>query len=86
MPAWSGRSPRWKAASYGLAFASGAAATHTIATLVGPNEQVVISDDVYGGTFRLFERVLRDLCIDARYVDLSGDDPAAALAGRADAR
>ena len=65
--------------THGLAFASGAAATHTIATLVGPDEQVVISDDVYGGTFRLFERVLRDLCIDARYVDLSGDDPAAAL-------
>lgn len=65
--------------TYGLAYASGAAATHNIATLVGPNEQVVISDDVYGGTFRLFERVLRDLCIDARYVNLSGEDPATAL-------
>jgi cystathionine gamma-synthase len=64
---------------HGLAYASGAAATHNIASLVAADEQVVISDDVYGGTFRLFERVLRDLCVEARYVDLSGDDPGAAL-------
>ncbi|MFN8620430.1 MAG: PLP-dependent transferase [Chloroflexota bacterium] len=68
-----------EAGEHGLAFASGAAATHAIATLVGSGEQVVVSDDVYGGTFRLFERVLRDLGVDARYADLSGADPAAAL-------
>jgi cystathionine beta-lyase/cystathionine gamma-synthase len=66
--------------AHGLAFASGAAATHTIATLVGGGEEIVVSDDVYGGTFRLFERVLKDLGVCATYADLSGPDPAAALA------
>jgi cystathionine beta-lyase/cystathionine gamma-synthase len=66
--------------AHGLAFASGAAATHTIATLVGGGEEIVVSDDVYGGTFRLFERVLRDLGVCATYADLSGPDPAGALA------
>jgi cystathionine beta-lyase/cystathionine gamma-synthase len=64
--------------THGLAFASGAAATSAIATLASSGEQVLVSDDVYGGTYRLFERVLRDLGIDARYLDLS-TDPAAAL-------
>ena len=40
---------------------------------------MLISDDVYGGTYRLFERVLRDLGIDAVWVDLS-DDPEGTLA------
>lgn len=66
--------------AHGLAFASGAAATHTIATLVGGGEEIVVSDDVYGGTFRLFERVLKDLGVCATYADLSGPDPAGALA------
>ena len=65
--------------AHGLAFASGSAAASAIAGLVRPGERVLISDDVYGGTYRLFERVLRDLGVDARWVDLS-DDPATTLA------
>ena len=42
---------------------------------------MLISDDVYGGTYRLFERVLRELGIDAVWVDLSAD-PAGTLATR----
>ena len=61
--------------THGLAYASGAAATAAIAQLVLPGEEVVISDDVYGGTFRLFERVLREMGVDARYVDLSREAP-----------
>jgi len=63
----------------GVAFASGSATTHAIASLARAGEEVVVSDDVYGGTYRLFERVLKDLGVQARYVDLTGD-PAAALA------
>jgi cystathionine beta-lyase/cystathionine gamma-synthase len=64
---------------FGIAFASGSAATATLAELVAPGEEVVIGDDVYGGTFRFFERVARPRGIVARYVDLAGD-PAAVLA------
>jgi cystathionine gamma-synthase len=56
---------------HGLAFASGSATASAIAGLVRPGERVIISDDVYGGTYRLFERVLRELGIDAQWVDLS---------------
>ena len=66
--------------SFGIAFASGSAATATLAELVAPGEEIVVGDDVYGGTFRYFERVARPRGVDARYVDLAGD-PAAALAG-----
>jgi cystathionine gamma-synthase len=65
-------------ATHGLAFASGSATTSAIAALALPGEQVIVSDDVYGGTYRLFERVLRDMGVDARYADLSLD-PAGAL-------
>ncbi|MGZ6272113.1 MAG: PLP-dependent transferase [Candidatus Limnocylindrales bacterium] len=64
---------------FGLAYASGSATTSTIAALAQAGEEVVVSDDVYGGTYRLFERVLHDLGVGARYVDLSSD-PARVLA------
>src|ERR1700733_13437754 len=41
----------------GFAFASGLAATATLLELLRPGDHVVASDDLYGGTFRLFERV-----------------------------
>jgi cystathionine beta-lyase/cystathionine gamma-synthase len=65
--------------AFGIAFASGSAATATLAELVAPGEEVVIGDDVYGGTFRFFDRVARARGVIARYVDLAGD-AAAALA------
>jgi cystathionine beta-lyase/cystathionine gamma-synthase len=60
-------------ARHGLAFASGSATTATIASLARSGEEVLVSDDVYGGTFRLFERVLADMGVTARYLDLDGD-------------
>jgi cystathionine gamma-synthase len=65
-------------AAHGLAFASGSAATATVGQLVLPGEELVIADDVYGGTFRYFERVLAPTGVVTRYVDLS-DDVAAAI-------
>jgi cystathionine gamma-synthase len=69
---------------HGIAFASGAAATATIAELARPGDEVVVGDDVYGGTYRLFESVLRAKGIDARYVDLASGPSAlrAALSER----
>ena len=48
----------------GYAFASGMAAISAILTLVGAGDHVVVSDTVYGGTYRLFERVLRGRDLD----------------------
>jgi len=59
--------------SRGLAFASGSAATATVGELVMPGEELVVADDVYGGTFRYFERVLAPTGVVTHYADLSGD-------------
>ena len=60
---------------HGIAFASGSAATAAIAELTRPGDEIVVGDDVYGGTYRFLERVHRDRGIDSRYVDLaSGPD------------
>jgi cystathionine gamma-lyase len=56
----------------GYAFASGLAAISTILELVGQGAHVVASDDLYGGTRRLFERVRKQSAgIEATYVDLT---------------
>ena len=44
---------------HGIAFASGSAATAAIAELAEPGEEVVVGDDVYGGTYRYLEKVRR---------------------------
>src|SRR5512146_1827273 len=44
---------------HGLAFASGLAATDAILHLLSAGDHVLASDDVYGGTFRLFDKVFR---------------------------
>jgi cystathionine gamma-synthase len=62
-----------EAARHGLAFASGSATTSVIAGLARGGEEVIVSDDVYGGTYRYFERVAADSGVAARYADLSTD-------------
>jgi cystathionine gamma-synthase len=56
---------------HGIAFASGSAATAAIAQLATDGEEIVVGDDVYGGTFRYFEKVHRPHGVDAKYADLS---------------
>lgn len=55
--------------AFGLAFASGLAATDTVLRLLAPGDHVLAGNDVYGGTYRLFERVLRPCSLDFSYVD-----------------
>ena len=58
--------------THGIAFASGSAATAAIAQLAGSGEEIVVGDDVYGGTYRYLERVHRPSGAgDARFVALS---------------
>lgn len=58
-----------EAGQFGLAFASGMAATDTVLRLLAPGDHVLAGNDVYGGTFRLFERVLRTYGLEFTYVD-----------------
>jgi cystathionine gamma-lyase/cystathionine beta-lyase/cystathionine gamma-lyase/homocysteine desulfhydrase len=63
-----------------FAFASGMAAEGAIMTLLQAGDHVVVTDNTYGGTYRLFERVLRKYQLDFSYVDSSNtDDIAAAI-------
>jgi cystathionine gamma-lyase/cystathionine beta-lyase/cystathionine gamma-lyase/homocysteine desulfhydrase len=57
-----------------FAFASGLAATGAIMTLLESGDHVVVTDNTYGGTYRLFERVLRKSQLDFTYVDTSDLD------------
>jgi cystathionine beta-lyase/cystathionine gamma-synthase len=57
--------------AFGLAFASGMAAIDTLLRLVRPGEHVLVGNDVYGGTYRLFERVLTEYGLQFSYVDTS---------------
>lgn len=67
-------------AKYALCFASGLAATDTLVrTLVGPGEHVVCGDDVYGGTYRLFDKVLKPHGFSFSFVDFSRIPPEQAI-------
>lgn len=52
-------------------FASGMAAITTTLMLLKAGDHVIVSENTYGGTYRLFERVLRDFGLDFSYVDTS---------------
>jgi cystathionine gamma-lyase/cystathionine beta-lyase/cystathionine gamma-lyase/homocysteine desulfhydrase len=54
-----------------FAFASGMAAEGAVMTLLQSGDHVVVTDNTYGGTYRLFERVLRRYQLDFTYVDTS---------------
>ena len=60
--------------AHGLAFASGLAATDCILHLLEPGDHLLASDDVYGGTFRIFDKVYRRMGVEFSYVDMA--DPA----------
>src|SRR5438046_3459801 len=55
-----------------FAFASGMAAIDAITTLLAAGDHVVVTDNTYGGTFRLFDKVLRKFSLSFSYVD-TGD-------------
>src|SRR6202035_2116563 len=58
----------------GLAFASGLAATTAVLSLLRAGDEVVAAPDLYGGTYRLLERVFRPWGLAARY----SEDPSPA--------
>lgn len=58
-------------ARHGLAFASGCAATTTILHTLKPGDHIVCGDDVYGGTFRIIDKVMKPMGITATFVDMT---------------
>ncbi|MGI8998669.1 MAG: cystathionine gamma-synthase [Candidatus Limnocylindria bacterium] len=68
-------------AAHGLAYASGLAATQNVLYLLDPGERLLMSDDVYGGTWRLADKVWRRYGIETDTLDLRDLDAVAAVFG-----
>ncbi len=60
--------------SHGVAFASGCAATDAVMHLLEAGDRVICSDDVYGGTYRLFDKVFTQAGLRFEFVDLTAED------------
>lgn len=59
---------------YGLAFASGLAAISTVLSLFKSGDRLIVSDNIYGGTFRVLDNVFKNFGIDYTIVDTSNLD------------
>lgn len=68
-----------ESANFGFAFSSGMAAISTVLELFRPGDHLVVSDDLYGGSYRLFEEISRGHGLDFTYVDSSNIDNVAAV-------
>jgi cystathionine beta-lyase/cystathionine gamma-synthase len=58
-------------ADHGVAFGSGCAATTAVLLMLKSGDHVLVGDDLYGGTFRIFDKVLAQFGLDATYLDMS---------------
>jgi cystathionine beta-lyase/cystathionine gamma-synthase len=56
---------------YGIAFASGLAATHALMSLVKAGDHIIVSNNVYGGTYRLYEQNMTSYGLEYSWVDTS---------------
>jgi len=57
--------------NYGLAFSSGMSAISTVTQLLDADDHVICCDDVYGGTFRLFDKILKRYNLEFDFVDIT---------------
>jgi cystathionine gamma-synthase/cystathionine gamma-lyase len=58
---------------YGLAFASGVAATAAVLSVLKSGDHVVSGNDIYGGTYRLFEKVFKQWGLEVTYADVDDE-------------
>src|SRR5690349_20325867 len=72
-------------AKHSLAFSSGLGAETTLMLLLEPGDQVVYMEDVYGGTFRLFDKVLKRYGLEFTAIDATDLDVVEKI-GRASCR
>ena len=56
---------------YGIAFSSGLAATNALTSLLKAGDHVIVTSNVYGGTYRLFELIMKDFDLEFSWVDTS---------------
>jgi cystathionine gamma-lyase len=54
---------------YGIAFASGLAATHALMSLVKAGDHIILSNNIYGGTYRLYETFMKDYNLEFSWID-----------------
>ncbi|KMT20945.1 cystathionine gamma-lyase MccB [Clostridium cylindrosporum DSM 605] len=59
---------------HGFAFSSGMAAITTLIKLFNPGEHIILSDDLYGGTYRICEEIYKRYGLEFEYVDTSSID------------
>ena len=59
---------------HGLAYSSGSGATVNVMNLLRPGDHVVCGDDVYGGTFRILDKVMKPMGLEATFVDMGDLD------------
>lgn len=57
--------------SFGFAFSTGMAAISSLIKLFSPGDHIIVSDDLYGGTYRLFEEIYKNYGLEFSYVDTS---------------
>lgn len=55
---------------YGLCFGSGMAATDAVAKLLAPGDEVIVANDLYGGTYRIFTKVFANYGIKFHFIDM----------------
>jgi cystathionine gamma-lyase len=56
--------------SHGLCFSSGMASIDAVVKLLGPGDEVISTNDLYGGTYRLFTRIFEGFGVKFRFVDM----------------
>jgi cystathionine beta-lyase len=56
---------------YGLCFGSGMAATDAVAKLLAPGDEVIVANDLYGGTYRIFTKVFANYGVKFHFIDMS---------------
>jgi cystathionine gamma-lyase len=65
-------------AKHGIAFGSGCAATTALLLTLSAGDHVLAGDDLYGGTFRIFDKVMKPFGLAASFIDMSNPDAVAA--------
>src|SRR5689334_15611508 len=58
-------------ATHGLAFGSGCAAATALLLTLKSGDHVLVGDDVYGGTFRIFDKVMKQFGLEATFMDMT---------------